>query len=125
MILYLLSKAKTFNLLAFSATMFYNVSVIESTIRCLKTAKLPCSIIVGGQAFNTNDNLWQTIGADALVFDIQSAVNISNKLFNLTPSNAPPLKWLSFITQCYIFSFAVMQTKQYRLCKSTSSVIWR
>ncbi|TCT16016.1 methanogenic corrinoid protein MtbC1 [Natranaerovirga pectinivora] len=70
------------DVLAISATMPFNVNSVTALINTIRLTK-SCSnvkVMVGGNAFNTNVDLWQKIGADAYAGNGIDAVKIANKL---------------------------------------------
>ena len=74
------------NLLVMSATMQYNVATIENVINMIKSkTKLKnVKVVVGGDAFNKNPNLWHEIGANGFVRNFQELVLLTNQLFKTT-----------------------------------------
>ncbi|MGH4050331.1 MAG: cobalamin-dependent protein [Clostridium sp.] len=69
-------------LLVMSATMQYNVATIENVIKLIKSkTKLKnVKIIVGGNAFDKNPNLWHEIGADGFARNLQELVLLAEQL---------------------------------------------
>lgn len=70
------------DILAVSATMYYNVKHIESLISEIrKESNLNnLKIIVGGYPFISAQDLWKKIGADGFTEDAQEAVKLANDL---------------------------------------------
>lgn len=74
-ILEMLKECKA-DLLAISATIFFNVPQVEELISFIRKEipKNNVKIIVGGKAFSTKKNLWKNIGADLFAGDAQNAI---------------------------------------------------
>jgi methanogenic corrinoid protein MtbC1 len=71
------------DILALSATMFFNVESIARSIRAIRgVEKLRNAIIlVGGRPFNQDPDLWKRVGADGSARSAEEAVSLANRLF--------------------------------------------
>ena len=72
------------DILAISATMPFNVDSVANMIMHIRSATHSdnLKIIVGGQAFKMDSNLWKRIGADGYASDIQQAVDLVHDLLD-------------------------------------------
>ncbi len=73
------------NILAISATIYYNIPQVSELIQFIK-AQIPGDkpkIMVGGNAFNMNANLWKEVNADVYGVNAQDAIIKSKALFNI------------------------------------------
>jgi methanogenic corrinoid protein MtbC1 len=70
------------DILALSATMFFNVESIARAIRALRTADglNHLVILVGGRPFNQNPELWEKVGADGSAAGAEEAVELAGRL---------------------------------------------
>lgn len=73
-------KLKEPDIVAISVTIKAHLEHVQSLIREIRTAGLPCKILVGGGAFGQSAELWKDIGADATASDAQVAVRVANSL---------------------------------------------
>ncbi len=70
------------DVLVISATMSFNINSVDTlinTIRLTKSCK-NIKIMVGGNAFNTDESLWKAVGADAYSANGVDAVKVANDL---------------------------------------------
>lgn len=72
------------DLLALSATMFFNVESIARAIRALRAVDGldRLVIIVGGRPFNQDPELWKKVGADGSAAGAEEAVKLAGRLVN-------------------------------------------
>ncbi|SES82923.1 Methanogenic corrinoid protein MtbC1 [Natronincola peptidivorans] len=70
------------DVVAISATMFFNVNSVEDLIRTIRSTESckKVKIMVGGSAFNTDKTLWKQVGADAYASNAVEAVKVANGL---------------------------------------------
>ena len=70
------------DLLALSATMFFNVESIARAIRAIRAAEGlgDLVILVGGRSFNQDPELWKKLDADGFAPDAEQAVKLANRL---------------------------------------------
>ena len=70
------------DLLALSATMFFNVESIARAIRAIRAAEglSDLVILVGGRPFNQDPELWKKLDADGFAPDAEQAVKLANRL---------------------------------------------
>lgn len=63
--------------LCISTTLTTHLTYVQSMIACVRAANLPIPthIVVGGQAYLSDPNLWQTIGADGFVASASKAAD--------------------------------------------------
>lgn len=72
------------DLLALSATMFFNVESIARAIRALRAVDglRNLVILVGGRPFNQDPELWRKVGADGSAAGAEEAVKLAGRLVN-------------------------------------------
>jgi methanogenic corrinoid protein MtbC1 len=70
------------DLLALSATMFFNVESIARAIRAIRAAEGLSNlvILVGGRPFNQDPELWKKVGADGSAASAEEAVKLAGRL---------------------------------------------
>jgi methanogenic corrinoid protein MtbC1 len=70
------------DVLALSATMFFNVESIARAIRAIRSAEGLNNLIVlaGGRPFNQDPELWKMVGADGSASSAEEAVRLANRL---------------------------------------------
>ena len=70
------------DMLALSATMFFNVESIARAIRALRAADglKHLVILVGGRPFNQNPELWKKVGADGSAASAEEAAELAGRL---------------------------------------------
>ena len=75
-------KDRKANMLVISATMAFNLDSVSNLIKAVHSAK-ECKnvkIIVGGRAFNIDEHLWKTVGADGYASTAEETVKIAENL---------------------------------------------
>jgi methanogenic corrinoid protein MtbC1 len=72
------------DVLALSATMFFNVEPIARAIRVLRTVERLNKLVIlaGGRPFNQDPELWKKVGADGSASSAEEAVKLANRLVN-------------------------------------------
>ena len=77
--------------LALSATMFFNVDSIGRAIRAIRAVEGTGNlvILVGGRPFNQDPELWKKVGADGFAQSARQAVKLANHLVN-SGADCPP-----------------------------------
>jgi len=75
-----------FNLLALSATMMIHLNDLKEIIREIRNQDRfnKVKILIGGNPFNVDPNLWKTLGADGTAQNAELAIGLSNNWFNLS-----------------------------------------
>lgn len=75
-----------FDLIAISATMTYNVSLVIELIKKIRSLEQEknIKILVGGRPFNIASNLWRKVGADATAKNALEAIETADMLVNKT-----------------------------------------
>jgi methanogenic corrinoid protein MtbC1 len=70
------------DVLALSATMFFNVESVARAVRTLRTVEGLSNlvILVGGRPFNQDPELWERVGADGSAPSAEEAVKLANRL---------------------------------------------
>jgi methanogenic corrinoid protein MtbC1 len=70
------------DLLALSATMFYNVESIARAVRAIRAVDglRDVVILVGGRPFNQDPELWKKVGADGFAANAEEAVKLADRL---------------------------------------------
>ena len=70
------------DVLALSATMFFNVESIARAIRAIRAVDGLSNlvILVGGRPFNQDPELWRKVGADGFAPSAEQAVKLANRL---------------------------------------------
>ena len=70
------------HVLGISATIPTNVGEVASLIATVRGSEVGrhTKILVGGSPFNTDPNLWRTVGADADAFDAEQAIAVAHRL---------------------------------------------
>jgi MerR family transcriptional regulator, light-induced transcriptional regulator len=68
--------------LALSVTIAFHVGELISLIEALRSDPLcrNTKVLVGGYAFNTNDQLWRSVGADGYARDAQGAIELLSNM---------------------------------------------
>lgn len=72
------------DVLGISATMYFNVPVVEELIKMLRASIVGrgVKILVGGYPFLLSQDLWKQVGADGFAQDARSAISVCNRLLN-------------------------------------------
>jgi len=70
------------DLLALSATMFFNVEAIARVVRGIREAESleQLTVLVGGRPFNQNEDLWKQVQADGFARNADEAVPLADRL---------------------------------------------
>jgi methanogenic corrinoid protein MtbC1 len=78
------------DVLALSATMFFNVESIARAVRAVRTVEVlkDLIILVGGRPFNQDAELWKKVKADGFARSAEEAVTLANRLVKKS-SNSP------------------------------------
>ncbi|HDT12158.1 MAG TPA: cobalamin-binding protein [Candidatus Marinimicrobia bacterium] len=75
-----------YNLLALSVTMMIHLNQLKECIRQIRNQDRfnNVKILVGGNPFNVDPDLWKTLGADGTAQNAELAIHHANKWFNLS-----------------------------------------
>lgn len=73
-------RAKNPDLIAISATMKSHLPSVENMVETFNKQDWRCKILVGGQPFNSDPDLWKKVGADGVASDARKAVCIGKGL---------------------------------------------
>ncbi len=83
-------KEKSADVLAIGVTMHFHLEKAQRMIEAVRRAPGACNIkiLVGGYAFNVNDALWQTLGADGSAANAREALVLAERLTTLAACRA-------------------------------------